>query len=43
MVRIGREKVHYADEVDQIHDIIDPMEAEIAELERRLDALSRQD
>lgn len=43
IVRIGREKVHYADEVDQIHDIIDPMEAKIAELERRLEALSRQD
>lgn len=43
IVRIGHEKVHYADEVDQIHDIIDPMEAKIAELERRLEALGRQD
>ena len=43
VVRIGSKKVHYADEVDQIHDIIDPMEAKIAELERRLEALSRQD
>lgn len=43
VVRIGREKVHYADDVDQIHDIIDPMEEKLAELERRLDALSRQE
>ncbi len=26
IVRIGDQKVHYADNVDQIHDVIDPMD-----------------
>lgn len=44
VVRIGDEKIHYADDVDQVHDVIDPVEravqalqARVAELERRLE------
>ena len=47
VVRIGDEKIHYADDVDQVHDVIDPVEravqslqARVAELERRLEVQS---
>ncbi len=41
IVRIGGEKLHYADEVDQIHNIIDPMERSMESLQRRLEELER--
>ena len=41
IVRIGKEKVHYADEVDQIHDIINPVVHTVDELQERLAALER--
>lgn len=36
VTRIAGEKVHYADDVDQIHDIIDPMERTVESLQQRL-------
>lgn len=36
VTRIAGEKVHYADDVDQIHDIIDPMERTVESLRQRL-------
>ena len=41
IVRIGKEKVHYADEVDQIHDIINPVVHTVDELQARLAALEQ--
>ena len=41
IVRIGKEKVHYADEVDQIHDIINPVVHTVEELQARLAALEQ--
>ena len=42
IVRIGAEKVHYADEVDQIHDVIHPVVRTVEELQRRLEELEQQ-
>lgn len=42
VVRIGDQKVHYADNVDQIHDVIDPMDRAVQTLQERVDALERQ-
>ena len=42
VVRIGDQKVHYADNVDQIHDVIDPMDRAVQTLQERMDALERQ-
>ena len=42
IVRIGNEKVRYADEVDQIHDIIHPVLRTVEELQARLEELERQ-
>ncbi len=39
VVRIGEEKTRYADDVDQIHNIVDPMERSMEELRQRLDRL----
>jgi len=41
VTRIAGEKVHYADDVDQIHDIIDPMERTVESLQQRLAEMER--
>ena len=41
IVRIGTEKVHYADDVDQVRDIVDPMARTVDSLERRMEELER--
>ena len=41
VVRIGKEKVHYADDVDQIHDVIDPMDRAVQALQQRVEELER--
>lgn len=41
VVRIAGEKVHYADDVDQIH-VSDPVKEAIEDLQKRLDYLERQ-
>ncbi len=42
IVRIGDRKIRYADEVDQIHNITDPVERNLEELRLRLEALEAQ-
>ena len=41
IVRIGAEKVHYADDVDQVRDIVDPVARTVEGLEERMEALER--
>ena len=41
VVRIGSEKVHYADDVDQIHDVTDPVERAVQTLQQRVEELER--
>ena len=41
VVRIGSEKVHYADDVDQIHDVTDPVERAVQALQQRVEELER--
>ena len=41
VVRIGAEKVHYADDVDQVRDIVDPVARTVEALEQRLEAMER--
>ena len=41
IVRIGAEKVHYADDVDQVRDIVDPVARTVDGLEKRMEELER--
>ena len=40
-MRIGSEEVHYADDVDQIHDVTDPVERAVQALQQRVEELER--
>jgi serine O-acetyltransferase len=42
ITRIAGEKVHYADDVDQIHDIVDPIEFALEDIQQRQAELERQ-